>query len=349
MKILKKVLPIIILPFLFTACSVTSKNTLSDEKKLEIYHKVMNEIKNYKKQGDIYLKKKYYYKAILSYEKVNFYEKEEVYSKKYINSLKNRAKFNANYFFKKAKAQLKRNKLKSLYYINLTMRNNPFLPEAIKLKETLLNDEKVKVFISKEEKELQKLLQKSKINVYHTLALDNAIKKLNRYDENNPFALQAKNKIKDSYEELLTNSIKLYDKKQYDKAKKEFRILSSIYQEDYKIDNYLHNIKHKELIEEAKDYLAKKEYLKAQEIASNVLKSNKYNKEAKEILEASTLAKCDLTGKLASKGIRLYLNQNFDDAKKIFEKIIACEPDNQRAYAYLKKINQQLNTIKKLR
>lgn len=349
MKILIKVLPIIILPFLFTACSISSKNSFSDEKKLEIYHKVVNEIKNYKKEGDIYLKKKYYYKAILSYEKVNFYEKKDVYSKKYINNLKKRAKFNANYFFKKAKVQLKRNKLKSLYYINVTMRNNPFLKEAIELKKALLKDEKVKEFISKEEKEVQKLLEKNKINIYHILALDNAIKKLHKYDENNPFATQAKSIINNCYDELLKNTINLYNKKQYNKAKKEFRILNSIYQEDNKIYYYLQNIKQKELIEKAKEYLAKKEYLKAQEIARTVLKSNKNNKEAKEILESSILAKCDITGKLASKGIRLYINQNFDKAKKIFEKIIACEPDNKRAYAYLKKINEQLNTIKKLR
>lgn len=349
MKILIKILPIIIIPFLFTACSVTSTNTTSDQKKLEIYHKVINEIKKYKKEGDIYLKKKYYHKAILSYEKVNFFEKKEVYSKKYLDGLKDRAKFNANYFLKKAKVQVKKNKLKALYYINVTMRNDPFLSEAIKLKETLLKDKKVKAIISKEEKEVQKLLKKSNINVYHTLALNKAVAKLLKHDEDNTFALQAKNKIKNSYEDLLKNSIKLYNKKQYDKAKKEFKLLSSIYPNDNKIYNYLYNIKQKELIEDAKEYLTKKDYLKAQEIAKKVLKSDKYNKEAKEILEASILAKCDITGKLANKGIRLYINQNFDKAKKIFEKIIACEPNNQRAYAYLKKINQQLNTIKKLR
>ncbi|RXJ91686.1 hypothetical protein CRV01_00920 [Arcobacter sp. CECT 8983] len=349
MKTLIKNFYLIILPFLFTACSITSPNNISDKKKLEIYNKVINEIKNYKKEGDIYLKKKYYHKAILAYEKVNFYEAKEVYSKKYINSLKNRAKFNANYFFKKAKAYEKKNKLKSLYYINITMRNDPFLPEAIALKEILLKDKKVKRFINKKEKEVQKLLQKNKINVYHTLALNNAVKKLHKYDENNPFVLQAKNEIKNSYENLIKNSIKLYNKKQYNEAKKEFSVLNSIYQDDDKIDSYLYSIKQKELIEEAKDYLAKKDYTKAQEMAKNILKSDKNNKEAKEILKASILAKCDITGKLESKGIKLYLNQNFDDAKKIFEKIIGCEPDNQIAYAYLKKINQQLNTIKKLR
>ncbi len=349
---MKKIMPFLItllIPFLFTACSLVSVNSLSAEKKFEIYHSVVNEIESYKKEGDIYLKNKYYHKAILAYEKVNFYEAKEVYSKEYINNLKNRASYNAKYFLKKAHENAKKNKIKSLYYINLTMRNNPTLKEAIELKETLLEDAKIKSFINKKEQKVQNLLNKNKMMVYHTRSLNNSVKKLIKYDDFNPIAIKAKSIIKNSYERLVKNSISLYNKKNYSQAKKEFNLLSFIYQEDKTINNYLHYIKQKELIEEAKSHLANKNYNKASKVAKEVLKINQNNQEAKEIISASKVAKCDMTGTLEAKGINLYIKQNFDEAKITFEKIIACHPENRRAHAYLKKINQQLNTIKKLR
>lgn len=334
---------------LFTGCSLNQNiNSLSAQKKFEIYHSVKDEIENYKTEASTYYNNKYFYKAIQAYEKVNFYEGKDVYSQEFINKVKRRANANGIHFYKKAVRFSKKNRIKALYYVNLMMRNTPHFEKGLELKETLLEDKKVSTFISKKENSIEKLISANNLDIKTIVSLKKAMKSLSYYDNDNAVLLKAENKIANEHPRLVKKAINLYNQEKFIEAKKEFNLLSSIYPKSKTINTYLYNIKQKERLQEAKEYLAKKEYNKALQSAKSVLKINKYNKEAKEIIDTSIVAKCHLTNNLEKEGIDYYINQRFDDAKKAFEKIISCKPDDRKAIAYLKKIKQQLNTINKL-
>ena len=337
-----------ILTVLFTGCVVTN-NSLTDQQKYDIYHAVAKEINNYKKQGDVYYKNKYFYNAIKSYEKVNFYEGRDVYSKKFINQIKRRAKANGEYFYKKALAFKSKNKIKSFYYINIVMRNDPTLKKAIELKERLYEDKAVRAFLNKKEADVDILLSKETNSIKSILILENTLNKLTRYDDQNKSAIEARNRIDKQYSILLNQAISFYNEKYYSRAKRDFTLLNKIYEKDQTINSYLENIKLKEKVDKAKTYLSNEKYNEALEVAKMVLKIDKDNKEAKEIIKTSTTAKCYRINILEKEGIKFYIKQKFDEAKDTFEKIVICDPKNHKAIAYLKKINHQLNTLKKLR
>lgn len=347
---MKKEFLTLIFAILFLSGCNTYQNVdaLSSKKKFKIYQSVLNEINYYKSYGKSSYHKGNYKDAKEAYEKVNFYEDKQVYSQRFLKKLDGLAKSKGKYYYKKALSLIEKDKIKAMYLLNKMMRNYP-TKEGFELFQALKDEEQIKTFINKKENNLQKLLKEYDGTIKSMGLLNKEFEKLSSYDKDNKTVLRVGKFIQEQYIDLLSSSIALYEKRKYIQAKINFNLLQSIYYKDRTTIKYLNLISLKQDLLQAYSLIDKNKYEQVIKIANNILKKYPYNSQAKNIIKTCNNARKKQIPEFVRMGVECYTNQDFKSAKKIFEKILVSKPSHKVALAYIKKIDQQLKTIKNLR
>jgi len=318
---MKKYLIFFIGLFIITGCS--EKNIKFGINEHLIYQKVLNDVLYYRSYGNETYKQGFYKQTAEAYKKVNFYDGQETYSNEYIKNLENKAKIKGEYYYNLALLAINKNKDKidAMVFLNKMRCNNPIKAGEKQFK-ILKEDEKVKSFLLEKEKYVKSAIQNYDKSVKSIGELKKALDELSKYDYFSEVAMEARNIIKNDLSYLVNDTIKIYEKAEYEKARLYFLSLHQVYMNNRTITKYLNLISSKKIIKRP----------------LNVKKNEDLPKEVNEI---------DISKDL-KEAIAFYDNKDLINARKKFKKILSIEPNHKVALVYIKKIDQQLKTLKKL-
>lgn len=326
---------LVVTALFFTACSVKNDiNLLTEDEKQKVYQKTKDEIAFYKNEGSTFYYNSHYKMALKSYEKVNFYEQKSIYSKNFIKLLNKEAVSNSKSYFKKAKALMKKDKIKALYFFN-KMELNKDDKEASTLLEKLKQDKEVSLYLKKLEDELNKKINSYDGKIDSFIALHKEYEELFFYDYKNPLIVKARDILKTNYFIFLADGKELYSEKKYKEARKLFSQLEKVYPKNRVIKSY------QSLLGKNYQKVKRVEKVKTKEVVTK-------KEKVEEITEEKVEAIFDETNLLLKIGVHYYGNQDFQKAKNVFNRILLNDDKNITAMTYLKKINRRLKTINSL-
>lgn len=345
-------------------------------------------INHYKKLGNTFYAKGYYQNAVEMYEKANSFSKEnKIYTDAYLEKLRLQGKEKGEQHYKDAIKVIKQDKMLAYSSLKLMMRNYPS-DEGKSLYKKTKKDPEVEPFFSQIERDLQESLERFNGTTLSARSVHKSLNQVLKYDNTNDLIPKAQKLIKNQYSKLVESGVDLYFNKQYLMAKREFNLLATIYPEDEIITSYLKLISDKERFDNAIQLFEKEKYDEAESEFKYLLTVYKENRTILNYLEAlknkeqlkkqkytpKKIVKEELvpqkkkpvtpkkeiakkskvekklfdTDAILKKAIDTYSAQNLDEAKKLFEEILKHEPSHKIAKAYIKKIEQQLNTLKSL-
>ncbi|KIM11984.1 MAG: hypothetical protein KU37_03840 [Sulfuricurvum sp. PC08-66] len=343
--------------FFFSGCAMwmqtpkttAAKTPLTPQEKRTIYQNVLNEIEHHSTKGDEYYKEGYYYEAARSYELVNFYEDRAVIPAKKIREITEKAHENGEFFYKKGFELYTKDKTQALRQLNMMMRNNPHHPEGKPLYLKLKKEPEIIAFLQAKEQAVQNVLQK-----------DSDIKKINAvltdllaYSDDSSVAIEAKKALENKYTQSLEEAVTLYNKQAYLQAATKFKLIRVVYTNDPTATKYLARIDEKyaieKLVKDAQKELSANAYEKAIALAEKALDKESDHEEARSVLaKAKALQKAQMP-QLIEEAKALYLRQDFEHAKALFQSVLRYDPDDNTSLTYIKKIEQQLKTLESLR
>jgi len=302
---------------LITIIGCSEKNIQIGNKEHLIYQKVLNDVLYYRSYGNETYENGFYKQSVEAYKKVNFYDGKETYSNEYIKDISNKAQIKGEYYYNLALLAINKNKdkIKAMVFLNKMICNNPIKDGEEQFK-ILKKDEDVKKFLLEKQKQVKNAIKNYNKSVKSVVELKRSVDELSKYDYFSEVAIEARNIIKNDLSYLINTTVKIYKKEEYKVARQQFLSLHQVYINNRTITKYLNLISLKKL-EKTKNY---KEDAK---VEINIPKDLK-------------------------QAITYYNNKDLVNARKKFEKILSIEPNHKVALVYIKKINQQLKTLKKL-
>ena len=128
---------------------------------------------------------------------------------------------------------------------------------------------------------------------------------------------------------------------------------SQIYPNESSLQRYIDQIHFKQEIQKrvksAQNALDQKDYRVAMKNASKILEIDPNNKEGQNIFDAASKKYTQSIPQLIAKGISYYNRQEMENALAIFQLVLDIDANNTTSIVYIKKIKQQLHTIKSLK
>jgi len=338
---------------LFTGCVATNPEAMKVDDKRLIYQSVQEEIDDYKVQGDILTTEGYYADAAKVYEMVNYYEGHTFISLEKIRWIHAQAKQAAKRHYDRGVKYEKEKKKLALMEFNKAVCNDPTYKDSAVRYKTLKHDPEIKPFLTKKEENLNKALE-GDLSKRETLTkIHTAMNELRLYDKTNLIVAKAKEVLKKQRTVLVDEAIGQYNKGSFQSATNDFKFIQSVYPKDPIAQKYLSRIYAKKeihsVLQKAKDALKKDDYSSAIAFSEKALEVDPHNTEA---LALSNTAKKEYEKQipeLITKGKELYNQQDFTNAKKVFQSILLWNADDNTSLAYIKKIDEQLKTIESLK
>lgn len=374
-----------IILILLNGCSSTKLQDLQDE----YLNNNMEKIKHYRELGNKFYDKGYYQDAVEAYKQVNFYEEEEIYSEEYLQKLIATGEKKGADYYAQALSLMKTDKNAAFNPLNKMMHNYPpkegielfnifqndpkitaFIADkekmllssikrfngsaqsALNLKnamETLIKYNDQSEHIAKASKILQTQYAKLLKNAEELYANQKYIQAKENFKM--LFSVYPEDEIAKVYLKLIEDkekfdyAVELYKSRKFDQAKREFEKLSSIYKDNKTIQTYLNILENKTKKQKyTQDTHAKTDMQEIEAPQETLTKEN--IKDEVQNIQSEKLFDIDGVLKLA---IEYYSKRNLTKAKELFEEILTYESTNKIALTYVKKINQQLNTLRSLR
>ncbi len=318
---------------------------MSSDNKREVYHAVQQEIKEYEREGDLLFSEGYFNDAIKSYEMVNFYEGKSVISKERIKRLKNEAARNAKKHYYRAVQYQKKDKRHALSEYNIVLRNDPTYKDAKVRLESLKKDPAIETFLQSLEKNIRSTLYED-ISLTKTLKkLHKAVKDLSFYDDNNHLVLYGKKLITQERKELFRKAVASYNKGRFTQSENYFKRLEALNPKDNTVKQYLEL---NSILIRAEEALKKEDYTTTLALSKKALNYDPDNKDALKFVELAKKESEKKIPELLDLGKALYEKQDYKKAKTVFQSVLHFDENNNTSLAYIKKIDQQLKTIKSL-
>lgn len=366
MKLFQLIL--LLVAFIFSGCSSLMSPTFTPEQKRMVYNNVQEDIAHRSAQGEIHYTQGYYAAAVDDFEAVNFYEGRAVIPLNRIKRIAEKAEDRSAYYYERGMKMRESDKKQALIEFNRMMRCNPKYKDGKAQYEKLKNDKDIVNLLSAREAELGTKLQKNTQSASALKSLNQSLEELAQYDDSNLLVIKA-SEILDGYRKTnLEKAIALYEDQKYDEALNKFELILQIYPKDPTAQKYLDQFASKQeeqkriklehlvstqegqkQVKLARTALKQKDYCMAKKYASKVLEIDTSNKEGQYILEMSTKNCAQNIPALVTKGIGYYKKQQMENALEVFQSVLAVDANNTTSIAYIKKIKQQLQTIKSLK
>ncbi|MDD5051443.1 MAG: hypothetical protein PHO27_01780 [Sulfuricurvum sp.] len=345
---------ILFIALFFSGCSTLFNSTdkTVEEKKI-IYKNVTNEIDFLKERGEKSLEEGYYTSAATDFKMVNYYKDAPVIPIEKIEDIQYKAKISSKYHYERGMKLLHTNKKEALIEFNKMVQNDPSYKDGKEQFNKLRTDEQIVPFLASLEKSVNDQLKKNFFTINALAKLNRSTLQLLEYNHESTIASTAKNIIKDHQKEMIDESVSLYNEQKFDVALEHFQLLKEIYGKDKTVQKYLDKYAFKKEVETklklAKHSLNTRKYPLAIKYSESILEIDPNNNEAKNILINATNKHKAILPHLLYKGITYYNKHELNNALKIFQSILEMDPTNPTATVYIKKITQQLETIKCLK
>lgn len=334
-------------------CVLINPSMMTQENKRVVYKSIQNEIEEYKIQGEEFYTTGYYADAAKAYEMVNFYEERAVIPLSKIHSIRLKAIDNSNFHYKQAKKYLGHDTQKALIELNKMIRNNPEHIEGKALLESVKKEPKIQLILKQKEEALRQALAQDTNKIEILKKIDLALKDLSTYDEMNPLVVETKKMMKGKREVLVNEAISLYYQGSLSLAEKKFQELHAIYPYDPVCKKYLAQIstkiQFKEIMLQAKKAFQEEDYILVLSLCEKAIQYEPNNIEASQLSKNAKEQYTKQIPKLIQTGKNFYNKKDFQNAYSAFQSVLLLDARNDIALAYIKKINQQLQTIKSLR
>jgi tetratricopeptide (TPR) repeat protein len=359
---------LLLVTFIFSGCGSLMSPTFTPEEKRALYSSVQEDISHRSARGELHYAQGYYAAAVEDFEAVNFYEGRAVIPLNRIKRIAEKADERSAYYYERGMKVRESDKKQSLIEFNRMMRCNPKYKDGKVQYDKLKNDKDIMVLLSAREADLNTKLQKNIQSASALKSLNQSLEELAQYDDSNLLVIKA-SEILDGYRKTnLEKGIALYEDQKYDEALNKFELILQIYpkeptaqkyldqlaskqeeQKRIKIDHLVSTQEGQKQVKLARTALKQKDYCLARKYASKVLEMDTSNKEGQYILEMSTKNCAQNIPALISKGVSLYKKQQMENALEVFQSVLAVDVNNTTSIAYIKKIKQQLQTIKSLK
>lgn len=355
--------------FVFSGCSAMFyPSTFTAEQKRMVYTSVQEDISNRSAQGEAHYAQGYYGAAVEDFEAVNFYEGRAVIPLNRIKRIAEKAEERSSYYYERGMRMLESDKKQAIIELNRMMRCDPKYKDGKAQYEKLKNDKDIVVLLSVREAELNTKLQKNSQSISALKSLNQSLEELAQYDDSNLLVIKAR-EILDGYRKInLEKAIELYEDQKYDEALNKFELIQQLYPKEPTVQKYLDQFASKQeeqrkiklehlasaqegqkRVKLARTALEQKDYCLAKKYAFKALETDPSNKEGQYILDASTKNCAQNIPVLIRKGIGYYKKQQMKSALEVFQSVLAVDANNTTSIAYIKKIKQQLQTIKSLK
>lgn len=362
-------LTFLLLAFIFSGCSAMFyPSTFTPEQKRAVYNSVQENISHRSAQGEMHYAQGYYGAAVEDFEAVNFYEGRTVIPLNRIKKIAEKAEERSAYYYERGMKVRESDKKQALIEFNRMVRCDPKYKDGKAQYEKLKNDKDIVTLLASSESDLNNKLQKNLQTFSALKSLNQSQEELAQYEDSNELVLKAK-EILESYRKTnLEKAISLYEDQKYDEAINKFELIQQIYPKEPTAQKYLDQFSAKQdeqrrirldhlasvqegqkRVKLARNALEQKDYCSAMKYASKVLEMEPSNKEGQYILETSTKSCAKNIPALIAKGIGFYKKQQMENALEAFQSVLVIDANNTTSITYIKKIKQQLQTIKSLK
>ena len=340
--------------FLLSGCnSIFFPSTFTPEQKRTVYSSVHDEIIRRAEQGELHYAQGYYAAAIEDFEAVNFYEGRAVIPLNRIKRIAEKAEERSTYYYDRGMKFRESDKKQALIEFNRMIHCDPKYKDGKAQYEKLKKEKEIRTLLSMLEADLDTKLKKNIQNPAALKSLNLAHDVLAQYDDSNPLVLKAEELIANQRKIQLGKAIALFESQKYEEALEKFELLGQIYPNESTISRYIDQIHAKQegqkKVKSAQSALEQKDYRLAMKYASKVLESEPNNKEAQSILDSASKKYAQSVPELVSKGISYYNKQEMENALAVFQAVLDVDANNTTSIVYIKKIKQQLRTIKSLK
>jgi len=338
---------------LFTGCVATTPDTIKVDDKRLIYQSVQEEIDDYKLQGDVLYSTGYYADAAKAYEMVNYYEGHALIPLEKIRSIHAQAIQAAKTHYDRGVKYTKDKKKLALIEFNKVVCNDPTYKDSVVRYKTLKQDPAIEPFLAKLEESLNKALEGDLSKKETLTRVHTAMNELRLYDETNLVVAKAKEVLKKQRTVLIDEAVGQYNKGSFENATSSFKFIQSVYPKDPIAQKYLSLIYAKKeihsVLQKAKDALKKGDYSSAITFSEKALEIDPHNAEALALSDTAKKEYEKQIPELITKGKELYNQQDFTNAKKVFQSVLLWNADDNTSLTYIKKIDEQLKTIESLK
>ncbi|MDD2830152.1 MAG: hypothetical protein PHW18_11315 [Sulfuricurvum sp.] len=361
-------LTFLLVAFILSGCSSLMIPIFTPEQKRILYSSVQEDIAHRSAQGEAHYAQGYYAAAVDDFEAVNFYEGRAVIPLNRIKRIAEKAEERSAYYYERGIKMRESDKKQALIEFNRMLRCNPKYKDGKDQYEKLKNDKDIVNLLSAREDDLNTKLQKNNQSTPALKSLNQSLEELAQYDDSNFLVLKAREILEGYRKTNLEKATELYEDQKYDEALNKFEHILQIYPKEPTAQKYLDQFASKQ--EEQKriklDHLAsaqegqkkvklartafeQKDYRMAMKYASKVLEAEPNNKEGQYILETSKKQCEQNIPELISQGLKYYKKQDMENALVVFQSVLEVDANNTTSIAYIKKIKQQLKTIKSLK
>lgn len=328
-------------------------STFTPEQKRTVYSSVHDEIIHRSEQGEIHYAQGHYAAAVEDFEAVNFYEGRAVIPLNRIKRIAEKAEERSAYHYERGMKLRQSDKKQALIEFNRMIHCDPKYKDGKEQYEKLKQEKEIQLVLSALESDLDVKLKKNNQNLLALKSLNVAHDVLAQYDDSNPFVLKAEELIANQYKFQLNKATVLLENQKYDEALEKLEILEQIYPNESSLQRYVDQIHFKQEIQKrvksAQNALDQKDYRVAMKNASKILEIDPNNKEGQNIFDAASKKYTQSIPQLIAKGISYYNRQEMENALAIFQLVLDIDANNTTSIVYIKKIKQQLHTIKSLK
>lgn len=328
-------------------------SSFTPEQRRMVYSNVKEEIAYHTEQGEHHYSQGYYSEAVNDFEKVNFYEERTVIPLSRIKQITEKAEEKSKFYYERGMKALNSNNKQALIEFNRMMRCDPTYKDGKAQYEHLKKNKEIAALLATLKSDLGTNLKKNLQNTSALKSLNQSLDTLALYDDSNPLVIKSK-ELAETYRKIhLKKAIAFYKNQKYDDASEKFESLLQIYPQEPTAQKYLSQIVTKQegqkKIKLARNALEQKDYRLAMKYASKGLETYPSNKEWQNVYDVAA-KEYELTiPERIAKGIECYNKQELDNALALFQSVLETDSNNTISVVYIKKIKQQLQTIKSLR
>ncbi|HEX5330294.1 hypothetical protein [Sulfuricurvum sp.] len=345
---------LLLVAFTLSGCGgIFFPSTFTPEQKRTVYNSVHDEIIRRSEQGEIHYAQGYYAAAVEDFEAVNFYEGRAVIPLNRIKRIAEKAEERSAYYYERGMRFRESDKKQALIEFNRMIHCDPKYKDGKEQYEKLKKEKEIRVLLLSLEADLDTKLKKNIQNPLALKSLNLAHDVLAQYDDSNPLVLKAEEMIANQRKAQLGKAVALFENQKYDEALEKFGLLAQIYPNEPMVQRYIDQISLKQegqkRVKSAQNALEQKDYRLAMKYATKVLEAEPNNKEGQLILDTATKKYAQSIPELISKGISYYNKQEMESALAIFQSVLDVDANNTTSIVYIKKIKQQLRTIKSLK